>query len=107
MKLPTLGRVTIGLLLVAALAAPVPAFSQDKPRYGGELTFVVPSEPPSFDGHREETFGLIHPIAPHYNTLFRTDPTDNTGTKRGGRSRGVLAVLQGHAHADREDPART
>jgi len=81
MKLPTLGRITTGLLLVAALAAPVPAFSQDKPRYGGELTFVVPSEPPSFDGHREETFGLIHPIAPHYNTLFRTDPTDNTGTK--------------------------
>jgi peptide/nickel transport system substrate-binding protein len=81
MKLRAIGRVTTGLLLAATLAAPVPAFSQDKPRYGGELTFVVPSEPPSFDGHREETFGLIHPIAPHYNTLFRTDPTDNTGTK--------------------------
>ena len=81
MRLPIIGRTTVGLLLVAALAAPVPAFSQDKPRYGGELTFVVPSEPPSFDGHREETFGLIHPIAPHYNTLFRTDPTDRTGTK--------------------------
>ncbi|HUO63963.1 MAG TPA: ABC transporter substrate-binding protein, partial [Terriglobales bacterium] len=81
MRLPIVGRVTIGLLLATALAAPVPAVAQDKPRYGGELTFVVPSEPPSFDGHREETFGTIHPIAPHYNTLFRTDPTDNTGTK--------------------------
>ncbi|HEY4909689.1 MAG TPA: ABC transporter substrate-binding protein, partial [Methylomirabilota bacterium] len=81
MRLPIVGRVTIALLLTAALAAPVAAVAQDKPRYGGELTFVVPSEPPSFDGHREETFGTIHPIAPHYNTLFRTDPTDNTGTK--------------------------
>jgi len=82
MRLPISGRITIGLLLAAAVvAAYLPAVAQDKPRYGGELIFVVPSEPPSFDGHREETFGLIHPIAPHYNTLFRTDPTDNTGTK--------------------------
>src|SRR5499425_3778662 len=82
MRLPIHGRIAIGLALSAALvAAYLPAVAQDKPRYGGELTFVVPSEPPSFDGHREETFGLIHPIAPHYNTLLRTDPTDRTGTK--------------------------
>lgn len=55
--------------------------SAEKPRYGGELQFVVPSEMPSYDGHREETFGLIHPIAPHYNTLMRVDPFDKTGTK--------------------------
>ena len=41
----------------------------------------MPSEPPSYDGHREETFGLIHPIAPLYSTLLRVDPTDQTGTK--------------------------
>ena len=40
-----------------------------------------PSEPPSYDGHREETFGLIHPFAPFYSTLLRVDPTDPTGTK--------------------------
>ena len=51
------------------------------PRSGGELVFPVPSEPPSYDGHREETFGLIHPIAPFYNTLLRVDPNDKTGTK--------------------------
>src|SRR5690242_16608218 len=51
------------------------------PRNGGELVFVVPSEPPSYDGHREETFGLNHPIAPFYNTLLRVDPNDKTGTK--------------------------
>ena len=48
---------------------------------GGELIFVVPSEPPSYDGHQEETFGVTHPIAPHYNTLLRVDPFDKTGTK--------------------------
>src|SRR5213080_4491319 len=60
--------------------APV-AWAQDKPRSGGELIFLVPSEPPSYDGHREGTFGVVHPLAPHYNTLLRIDPTDRTGTK--------------------------
>ena len=68
------------LILAVALAAP-PARAQEKPRYGGELVFVVPSQPPSYDGHQEETFGLIHPVAPHYNTLLRVDPFDKTGTK--------------------------
>jgi peptide/nickel transport system substrate-binding protein len=66
-------------IVAAALAGP--AAAQDKPRYGGELVFAVPSEPPSYDGHREETFGAIHPLAPHYNTLLRVDPNDKTGTK--------------------------
>jgi peptide/nickel transport system substrate-binding protein len=48
---------------------------------GGELTFVVSGEPPSYDAHREETFALIHPAAPHYNTLLRIDPLDQTGTR--------------------------
>ena len=71
------------LILAVALAAP-PARAQEKPRYGGELVFVVPSQPPSYDGHQEETFGLIHPVAPHYNTLLRVDPFDKTGTKPAG-----------------------
>ena len=33
--------------------------------HGGELIFVVPSEPPSYDAHQEETFGVNHPMAPH------------------------------------------
>src|SRR5262245_66219444 len=65
-------------LVVAIIAAALatPAAAQDKPRYGGELIFAVPSEPPSYDAHREETFGVIHPLPPHYNTLLRPDPTD-------------------------------
>ncbi|HUF91659.1 MAG TPA: ABC transporter substrate-binding protein, partial [Candidatus Limnocylindria bacterium] len=68
-------------MLVLVLAAALPVAAQDKPRSGGELVFVVPSEPPSYDAHQEETFGLIHPMAPHYSTLMRVDPTDKTGTK--------------------------
>lgn len=68
-------------LLVLALGGPAPAVAQEPPRSGGELIFVVPAEPPSFDAHREETFAMLHPGAPHYNTLLRVDPTDRTGTK--------------------------
>jgi peptide/nickel transport system substrate-binding protein len=69
------------LILVLALAVPGLVLAQDKPRSGGELVFVVPSEPPSYDAHQEETFGVIHPMAPHYSTLLKVDPTDKTGTK--------------------------
>jgi peptide/nickel transport system substrate-binding protein len=73
-------RFLLSFVLAAVLAAS-PAAAQEKPRQGGELIYVVAAEPPSFDGHREETFAMLHPIAPHYNTLMRTDPNDRTGTK--------------------------
>src|SRR5262245_9787087 len=57
------------------------AAAPSQARAGGGLIFVVPGEPPSYDAHREETFALIHPAAPHYNTLLRIDPTDPTGTR--------------------------
>jgi peptide/nickel transport system substrate-binding protein len=68
------------LALAAGTLLAFPTLAQ-APRNGGELVFPVPSEPPSYDGHREETFGLIHPIAPFYNTLLRIDPNDPSGTK--------------------------
>jgi len=70
-----------GLLAIAAGALLALPLQAQTPRNGGELVFPVPSEPPSYDGHREETFGLIHPIAPFYNTLLRVDPFDPGGTK--------------------------
>src|SRR5499425_320529 len=73
------GRLAGVLLLVLGSALPVSA--QGAPRSGGELVFVVPAEPPSYDAHREETFALVHPAAPHYNTLLRVDPMDRTGTR--------------------------
>jgi peptide/nickel transport system substrate-binding protein len=76
--------ISIVLVALAALLGgpgPIaPALAQ-APRHGGELVFVVGSEMPSYDAHREETFGLIHPMAPHYSTLLRVDPTDATGTR--------------------------
>src|SRR5690242_12483754 len=74
--------VTVVVVLVLVLGASVVAARADEtPRPGGELIFLVPSEPPSYDAHRESTFGVIHPLAPHYNTLLRIDPLDRTGTK--------------------------
>jgi len=70
-----------GLLAIAAGALFALPLQVQAQKSGGELIFPVPSEPPSYDGHREETFGLIHPIAPFYNTLLRVDPNDPGGTK--------------------------
>jgi len=67
--------------IIATLGPAVRASAQDKPRSGGELVFVVAAEPPGFDGHREETFAMLNPVGPHYNTLLRVDPFDRTGTK--------------------------
>jgi peptide/nickel transport system substrate-binding protein len=59
----------------AAPAAPAAAAQgAESPRRGGELVFVVSAEPPSFDGHKETTFAMIHPVSPHYSTLLKFDP---------------------------------
>src|SRR5438034_9472453 len=84
-------RPRLGLLIgiLAALLA-APAGAQERPRYGGELVFAVPSEPPSYDAHREETFGVIHPMA--RTTTPCSDPTRPTRRRAGSwetsRSRG-------------------
>jgi peptide/nickel transport system substrate-binding protein len=77
--------VALALLLAACGPAaktggtPTPSgFAAEQPQPGGTLTFIVNAEPPSFDGHRETTFALLHPIAPHYSTLYKFDPSDLT-----------------------------
>ena len=75
-KFPRLTRaiaaLSAGVILLALVMAPA-AMAAEKPKYGGTLTFAVPKPPPSFDGHRENTFALIHPVAPHYSTLLKFD----------------------------------
>ncbi len=67
--------------LLLAVADPTGA-AEERPRQGGELVFILPaSDPPSYDAHREDTFAVIQPAAPHYSTLLRVDPTDRTGTR--------------------------
>jgi peptide/nickel transport system substrate-binding protein len=70
LALPLAGGLAISMAGDAAAGAP---------KRGGILKFVVPDEPPSFDGHKETTFALIHPIAPFYSLLIRVDP-DNPAT---------------------------
>jgi peptide/nickel transport system substrate-binding protein len=65
----------VGCVAVSAWTA-LPAQAAETPKKGGILKFVVPDEPPSFDGHKETTFAMIHPIAPFYSVLIRVDPED-------------------------------
>ena len=65
-------RVAI-LLSLTLLGSPLHA--EDPPKYGGILTFMIPADtPPSFDGHRENTFATIHAVAPFYSVLIRANP---------------------------------
>ena len=70
-----MGVLRRSMIAAAALAigASGSAFA-DEPRYGGILTYVVPGDPPSYDGHQESTFSVIHPIAPFYSTLIKANP---------------------------------
>ncbi|MGH7888061.1 MAG: ABC transporter substrate-binding protein [Candidatus Binatia bacterium] len=75
LDLSLIRRFAMLLLSVGSLAvAPHAARAAETPRAGGELVFAVGETPPSFDGHRETTFAMLHPIAPHYSTLLRFDP---------------------------------
>lgn len=70
---------TLAVGAIVALGASPAAVAQT-PKKGGVLAFVVPDEPPSFDGHRETTFALVHPIAPFYSTLIRINPENPSST---------------------------
>ena len=67
----TLIFLALVFMLVFSVAG---VYAAETPKRGGILTFVVPDDPPSYDGHRERTYGLIHPIAPFYSTLIRVNP---------------------------------
>ena len=69
-------RIAIAAIAGAALglSAVGSASAAQKPQKGGILNFVVGSKIPSYDGHRETTFGVIHPLAPFYSLLIRINP---------------------------------
>jgi len=60
--------------IVGAGVALCGAFAEAAPKRGGTLNYVVGSKIPSYDGHKETTFGMIHPIRPFYSTLIRVNP---------------------------------
>ena len=72
------------MAVAAAAALPSAAKAADqKPQYGGILTYLIPAEaPPSFDGHRESTYATVHSVAPFYSVLMRVDPEDPSNTTK-------------------------
>jgi peptide/nickel transport system substrate-binding protein len=53
----------------------------ETPKRGGTLTYMIPADaPPSFDGHQEGTFAMLHATAPFYSTLVRINPENPSST---------------------------
>jgi peptide/nickel transport system substrate-binding protein len=75
-----------GLRLCAAaisvlFALAAPAIGAETPKRGGTLTYMIPADaPPSFDGHQEGTFAMLHATAPFYSTLARINPENASST---------------------------
>ena len=67
----------VGAGAALALVAASPAMAVKR---GGVLNIVVGSKIPSYDGHRETTFGMIHPIRPFYSLLIRVNPDNPQST---------------------------
>lgn len=69
-RVPTLSLIPVIAVLLGGIS---PAKAQGTPKKGGVLTFGVVSSPPSYDCHAEITFGMVHPVAPHYSLLVKVD----------------------------------
>src|SRR5436305_13624797 len=73
-------RITAGSCALLALIWPASA-AEVPPKRGGTLAYLIPADsPPSFDGHREATFAMVHATAPSYSTLIRIDPVNPSST---------------------------
>ena len=72
MKFPSL-KLAIPIVAGVALSFVVTGTAHAV-KSGGVLNLVVGSKIPSYDGHIESTFGMIHPIRPFYSLLIRINP---------------------------------
>ena len=73
-------RIAAGWCALLALTWPASA-AEGPPKRGGILTYLIPADsPPSFDGHREGTFAMVHATAPFYSTLIRINPDNPSST---------------------------
>ena len=64
----------IGVLIAFCHAWLGTSLAAEKPQSGGILNFAVEVDPPSYDAHREQTYNMVHPTAPHYSLLVKFDP---------------------------------
>ena len=68
-------------VLLGAHGFAVPALSDEEPKRGGALNYMIPADaPPSFDGHRETTYATVHTAAPFYSVLIRINPENPSST---------------------------
>jgi len=74
MKMLTKRVLALSVGAAFAVGAGSAAADGHSPKMGGVLNIVVGSKIPSYDGHAETTFGMIHPIRPFYSLLFRINP---------------------------------
>src|SRR5215204_6471169 len=71
----------IAIILTAAPLTAAPALAGEEPKRGGTLTYMIPADSsPSFDGHREGTFAMVHATAPFYSVLIRVNPENPSST---------------------------
>ena len=72
---------SLGVLGLGAAALAAPPGEEEAGKRGGTLTFAIPADaPPSFDGHREGTFAMLHATAPFYSVLIRINPHNPSST---------------------------
>jgi peptide/nickel transport system substrate-binding protein len=71
----------LGLFALGAAALAATPGEEEGGKRGGNLTYVIPADaPPSFDGHREGTFAMLHATAPFYSVLIRINPENPSST---------------------------
>src|SRR5438128_10618339 len=73
---PSLGIVTIALLVAMLIGVGQAAAAAETPRRGGVLLAVNGADSPSLHPHQENTFSNIELLAPRYSTLLHLDPSD-------------------------------
>ena len=66
-----MARLLAWTLAAFSLLATTAGAQTQTPVRGGTLNFAVVAEPPNYDCHSNVTFGVTHPVAPHYSTLLK------------------------------------
>jgi peptide/nickel transport system substrate-binding protein len=75
------GILRLWLAALGLALAATPAAAEEKPKYGGTLTYLIPADsPPTFDAQREQTYATIHSAAPFYSMLVRVNPMNPGST---------------------------
>jgi peptide/nickel transport system substrate-binding protein len=74
-------RSSFKFVLCAVLALGAASAFAETPKRGGILTFMIAADGgPSFDGHRETTYAVLHATAPFYSVLIRVNPDNPAST---------------------------